>query len=61
MMMKLIVLWELKNAHYKTSATNLGALRNNSARTSDGLIFTLNELLIAFSDRVMATMEDTYM
>ena len=56
MMMKLIVSWELKNAHYKTSATNLGALRNNSARTSDGLIFTLNELLIAFSDRVMATM-----
>ena len=60
MMMKLIVSWELKNALYKTSATNLGALMNNSARTSDGLISTLNELLIAFSDRVMATTEDTY-
>ena len=60
MMMKLIVSWELKNAHYKTSATNLLALRNNSARTLDGLIFTLNELLIAFSDRVMATTEYTY-
>ena len=58
MMMKLS--WELKNAHYKTSATNLGVLRNNSARTSDGLIFTLNELLIAFFDRVIATTEDTY-